>query len=531
MWEEHDKYMNELKRLYNTTSKQTQNRLQELLDTFDFTYENLYNIADTKTKSRINTYIEEWKENKLLTGYFGVLANNIYSKKRVKNSEILELLIYSAYIEEQNKLEEQEQQIMYNDASCYYKKGFNEVNKTLPEKKQFSVMNWALFLAILDQISYNGLTYKQNQQSIIQYNAQQLYKQAIYNIQQGKELKIDFDEFQRIINQQNNQKLCINDDKISGSIDLTTIALDNLAKVEGIKAIAGDNARVRFIAVEDEKTTQMCQSMDGMLFYINKENEFTRYWGETQKDLAPMQVKVNGLVTGINLPPIIHHFHYCRSTITYQVEYKNEIGYNDMDYPSYIRLNVKDGYKPESEIDIIVEAITKLPGNIRELIKDTEFEIFSKGNIIRDGKIVKNSFYDRKEDKIYIIDGNDLTNGEIIHEVGHAVETKLNILNDIKYINIRNKGLENYNKDSIKYNIESNMEGIKNQKFVSDLQGKFYKNDLQGNFRTYRNGSLNMNCLGDYFSEGFREYFDNNKNLLNKDIELYNYIKGVLDGL
>ena len=318
MWKQHDKYMNGLKKLYNTTSKQTQNRLQELLDTFDFTYENLYNIADTKTKARINEYIEEWKENKLLSGYFGVLANNIYSKKRVKNSEILELLIYSVYIEEQNKLKEQEQQIMYNDASYYYKQGLNEVNKTLPEKKQFSVMNWALFLALLEQITYNGLTYEQNQQSIIQYNAQQLYKQAIYNIQQGKELKIKSDEFQRIISQQNNQKLCINGDKISGSTDMTMLALNNLAKLEAIKEVAGDNAKVKFIAVEDEKTTQTCQSLDNQIFYINKENEFDRYWGETQSELILTRVKIKGLVLGVNLPPIVHHFHYCRSFITYQ---------------------------------------------------------------------------------------------------------------------------------------------------------------------------------------------------------------------
>ncbi|CDB32144.1 unknown [Clostridium sp. CAG:575] len=120
IWNYHDAKMRELKQLYNKTSKQTQNRLQELLDTFNFTSENIYNIADNKTKKRINNYIEQWKEQKLLTGYFKVLANNIYGRTRVKNSEILELLIYSAYIEEQNKLEEQEKQIMYEDANYYY---------------------------------------------------------------------------------------------------------------------------------------------------------------------------------------------------------------------------------------------------------------------------------------------------------------------------------------------------------------------------------------------------------------------------
>lgn len=120
IWNYHDAKMRELKQLYNKTSKQMQNRLQELLDTFNFTSENIYNIADNKTKKRINNYIEQWKEQKLLTGYFKVLANNIYGRTRVKNSEILELLIYSAYIEEQNKLEEQETQIMYEDANYYY---------------------------------------------------------------------------------------------------------------------------------------------------------------------------------------------------------------------------------------------------------------------------------------------------------------------------------------------------------------------------------------------------------------------------
>jgi len=120
VWNYHDTKMSELKQLYNKTSKQTQNRLQELFDTFNFTSENIYNIADNKTKKRINTYIEQWKEQKLLIGYFSVLANNIYRRTRVKNSEILELLIYSAYIEEQRKLDEYENLIMYEDTNYYY---------------------------------------------------------------------------------------------------------------------------------------------------------------------------------------------------------------------------------------------------------------------------------------------------------------------------------------------------------------------------------------------------------------------------
>lgn len=315
MWKVHDNYMRQLKQLYNKTSKQTQNRLQEIFDTFNFTTENIYNIADNKTKKRINTYIEQWKEQGILksSNYFSVLANNIYKRTRVKNSEILELLIYSSYVEEQNKLEEQEKQIMYKDSNYYYQEGIKEVEK----KKKLSVIPMALFLALLDKPNYSGFNWKQYIEVTMQYNTQQIYKQVILNIQQQRNLEIDSSEFQTIINRQNNQKLNINGNKISGAADLQMIGLNNLVIVEGIKSISGNDAKVKFIAVEDDKTTLMCDSLNNQEFYINKENVFDRYYGETQKDLRIERIKCQGLVLGLNLPPIQHHFHYCRSTIMY----------------------------------------------------------------------------------------------------------------------------------------------------------------------------------------------------------------------
>lgn len=85
-----------------------------ILKTLNLNNDNL-SIADIKTKNRANIYIEELKDKGLLKGYFGILVKNIYSRTIVKNSEILELYIYGAYIEEQNKLDEYEKQIMYDD--------------------------------------------------------------------------------------------------------------------------------------------------------------------------------------------------------------------------------------------------------------------------------------------------------------------------------------------------------------------------------------------------------------------------------
>ena len=252
-----------------------------------------------------------------------------------------------------------------------------------------------------------------------------IYKQVILNIQQQKDLEIDSSEFQPILNRQNNQKLNINNDKISGAADLQMIGLNNLAKVEGIKEVAEDNSKVRFIAVEDDKTTLMCDSLNNQEFYINKENVFNRYYGETQKELTVQRIRCNGLVLGLNLPPIQHHFHYCRSTIMYlpPVEKQEKTEYNNVDY---IR---KNNYTNSKNLDRnIKKAINKLPEKIRKIINDTTFEI-SKNN----------SYYDRKNNVIYLL--SDSNEYEILHEIGHAIETKLDLLHDKKYIKLKTNGV------------------------------------------------------------------------------------------
>ena len=323
-WKFHDKQMTKLKRLYLKTSKQTQNRLQEIIENFKFDFDTLYNIADKRTKDKVNTYIEEWKDKGLLTGYFGTLAKNIYGRTRVKNSEILGLLIYGAYIEEQSKIQEQELNIMYDDANYYYQEGQEEVYNTLSkkERKPINILKWALFLALLDQPNVKGYVYEQYIQATIQYNAQQIYRQMTIDLQQQRQLDIANDIYQNLIKRQNNSKLNINGDKISGDIDAQLIGVNNLAKVEGIKEV-DNNAQVRFIAVIDGKETNMCHSLDNQLFYIDKENTFNRYYGETQTELRMQRIRCKGLVLGLNLPPISHHFHWCRSTIIYNTNYKS----------------------------------------------------------------------------------------------------------------------------------------------------------------------------------------------------------------
>lgn len=491
MWEQHDNYMKQLKQLYNKISRQTQLRLQEIFDMFNFTSENIYDIADNKTKRRINTYIEQWKEQGLLknNNYFSVLVNNIYRRTRVKNSEILELLIYSAYVEEQSKLEEQEKQIMYEDANYYYQEGQKEVDK----KKKPSIIPMALFLALLDQPNYSGFTWEQYIQITMQYNAQQIYKQVILSLQQQKTLEINSSEFQSIIKRQNNQKLNMNGDKISGATDLQTIGLNNLAKVEGItKAVNGnaqlndskdnggvtitnndtDDIKVRFIAVEDDKTTLMCDSLNNQIFNVHKENVFDRYYGETQKELRLQRIRCKGLVLGLNLPPIQWHFHYCRSTIMYlpPVEKQEKTEYN-LDIP-----------KISKEVKQIL-GNAKLNFNVKRL--------FNK-YLTNENAEIKNNLdvpmrYSIGDDKIYINPTHpdfkyyDLPES-LSHEIIHMIDIRNNI-SDKLHINseLRRARLQiDMNKD--KYIKMLSSSKYEDNMTLSDIFSAITNSKISGNY-------------------------------------------------
>ena len=300
--------------------------MQEIFDSFQIDFNNLYSIADNKIKKRINTYIEEWQDKEMLTGQFGMLARNIKSRTRVKNSEILELLIYSAYTEEQQKVSEHELSIMKEDANYYYQQGIAEVNKTLPKKKRFhsTFIPEVIFLQLLAIPNALGYVWNEYVDGITKYNADQIYRQAIIDLQQQKELIIESNIYQNLIQRQQNIRLNINGDKISGAIDVEIIGINNQAKVEGIKKVDSD-AKVVFLANLDGKETDMCHSLHRQEFYIDKENIFDRYYGEKEKELRIQRIRCKGLVLGLNLPPINHHFHWCRSYIQYMNQAEEQI--------------------------------------------------------------------------------------------------------------------------------------------------------------------------------------------------------------
>lgn len=366
MWEYHNKQMLNLRKTYKRISKQTQIRLQEIFKVLNLDYENLFEIANEKIKDFINVKIEEWREKGILKGYFGVLANNIYRRSRIKNSEILELLIYGTYVEEQNKLEEYEKQIIYNDLNYYFIKGQEEVNNYFldNEKKEILTLTDIMFLSLLalnDSSGYNFNTYKQ---TIVKNNSDKIYRQAIVNITQQKELDINDIEFQSIINRQIDNKIKIKENKVYGAIDYKLIELNNKAKIEGMLQL-DKKAKVRFISDMCENVTPMCKNMDGMIFSVNDYNEFVRYVGSSLKDIRIQKIKVKGIVQGVNLPPINSFFHWCHSTIEY-VSIKNIYKDNNVD--------ISMDSSEYGNMNVLTSSIVKICDELYAISKENGYE-------------------------------------------------------------------------------------------------------------------------------------------------------------
>lgn len=312
-WKFHDVKMKELERLYRRINQRTQVQLQFIFDTFNINNDNLYEIADKETLERVKVIIDEYREEGYLEGYFGVMANNIYNRSRVRNSEILEFLIYGAFIDENARVQVKEIKIFKEVMSHYYSEGINQVREARKHAPLFCIIPDSIFLHLMSTKNATGYTWEEYNSIHNQNTAQNIYRQACYYIQQGIKLKIKLDVFQMILERAIKDKLNIRGDKISGATDLELIGLNNASIIEGIKR-EDKRARVKFVSVNDERRTKMCESLEGQIFYINANNEFVRYDGDAKKY---RKYKCFGLVIGLNLPPINYHFHWCRSTVKY----------------------------------------------------------------------------------------------------------------------------------------------------------------------------------------------------------------------
>lgn len=353
-WNYTDKKLKEIFKKYNKLNKRTQDKLQDVFNNFNFTYQEIFKYASMKNLRKVNRIIEELKENNLINDYYGKsLLNKIYKKIRVKNSLILEFMIYMCFLEERKKLDEYEN-LMFNDLmNTEYQKAQKEVYSLKNDSRKPIALTDTFLLLLLGMPNPKGYVWTNYIDASLLYNSNQIYRQALINLQQNKFLDIESDSFQNILRKQRNTYLSIHDGIISGDLELQTTFLVNNSIKEGYLE-ADPDAKVRFIAEMDKKTTKMCDTLNNQIFKLNDWNTYQRY---SEEDKRIITYKTFGLEVGANLPPINNHFHWCRSTITYNID--NKYNYNS-------RLKAK--YLSKSEMNALMNYISSDSYKINNLL-------------------------------------------------------------------------------------------------------------------------------------------------------------------
>lgn len=122
-------------------------------------------------------------------------------------------------------------------------------------------------------------------------------------------------------------------------------------------------------------------------------------------------------------------------------------------------------------------------------------------------------------------------NGDVIHEYGHALEIFLNLRHNSKYLDARKSGIDVEDLSQIVYDDSTYTHAVyllQNSKFISEYQGRLYESPSDGIFEagTMR---INVDMLKDYFSEGYRAFYQEPAFLMEKDPALYHFIEGLTD--
>lgn len=319
-WNYTDLKLKDYLRIYKKTNLKTQDNIQDIFNGIDFNYMDLNKPISNNQRKKLSRVVDEWKQLELLKGYFEYKVIEILNKRYITNQEMLSILLWGAFVKERSQLDEYEEVLFTEIGQDLYKQGIDEIKPT--KKKKWS-LTWEYIWSMLCLPNVKGSSWITYIEALALTNAQEIERQTIIQLQQNKKPNIEDDVFKNILKKQQNRYISINDDKISGALDSQVVEIANKSLLKAGEDVGQKKLRARFIAEIDDRTTKMCDGMNGMLFYVNDWNRFYRYSGDDKRDVL---YTIKGLEIGANLPPINNHFHYCRSTITYLTEMK----YNEL---------------------------------------------------------------------------------------------------------------------------------------------------------------------------------------------------------
>lgn len=307
MWNKVDAILSTFLSKYKRKQKDLKDNLQSIFDTYKFEYKDINKYAKNSEVNKFKRYLENAKEKYKIEDYVLYELNKFLDRKKIKYSEIVKFAILIEYIKFNEDLEEFD--TFQNIADVGYNQAIKECENLGFKTNKLKAIN-TMLLGIVLLPNDTGLTWNEYSLSIIEYNANEMYKNAILQLSRNNEVKIDDKLLEKQQKAYLNKKKEPSKDKFSGMFEKEQVFIVNQVKLDVYKSYGVET--VEFIATIDEVTTRMCESLNGQKFKINEVNKYYRYSKADEKEVL---YTTQGLVVGDNLPPINNHFHYCRSII------------------------------------------------------------------------------------------------------------------------------------------------------------------------------------------------------------------------
>ena len=305
MWNYVDKELSKYNKEYDKINRKTMDEFQNIFD-------NNKDLDEDATKSDLNRLQRAINENYEFMSAYGQYEARRYLKRcRIKYRDWFWFYFFMIYSMQAYTLAKAEDIIFKNIVYTTYNNEFKSLSKIMTPKKM-NVLT--LYSGLINKTNSKGYIWGEYKDAQTLYNTNELYNTFVMQKRSNKPLNVDEVAFRKLFDKQKHRLISIKDGRTSGSMDNMLIYLANETKIETY--IFNDVKKCRFIAIHDKKTTEMCVSLDGQVFNVHDWNEFRRYSATN----GYQTYKVYGMVPGVNLPPIDDNFHYCRSTIIYQLD-------------------------------------------------------------------------------------------------------------------------------------------------------------------------------------------------------------------
>ena len=286
MWNYADEQLKKYLKEHRINDRELEYRIQNVFN-MGFEFSTLYQYANKEILRQFKTRIRMFKKNYNKNDYVSYMVNKYQNRTLVKNNEILKVMLLMEYAEIYEKNYANQIELFEEVSKKVVKVTNEEVKPKIPRKKRrhpyvYEHMALLHFLAMPNNL---GVAWDEHVASIVDYNADQTYKQAVIDLREDK-LQVHKDLIDKQSKREINYKSNRAKDKFFGQIDNELTYLVNQERVQifeyyGIK-------KVQFKALIDDRTTEQCREMNGKV------------------------IDINDLVLGENLPPL--HFG-CRSYI------------------------------------------------------------------------------------------------------------------------------------------------------------------------------------------------------------------------